>query len=265
MKFSTKFLTVLAASTVLAAALPEEENNQTPPEISFPVMIDKECGDYIMKHEDCTPQGVYANAKHYEDICVNFETEKCQKFIKTSLVDVPECKNLDKIRDKPYIDFYDIFFKANYVNAKFHCGKDEKGNYCPLSAIGLEKNYNFNVITNETLPDAQKNEIYDKAIKDTCNSQKCAEDFLDVIEEVKNDHKQFFDELSKNKDLTDAERRGFEYIFNGDEQNETKDLPIDKFQAQCDVKKAKAESGATPVTFSSALFVTLALLLYSLL
>ncbi|OUM62630.1 hypothetical protein PIROE2DRAFT_69477 [Piromyces sp. E2] len=270
MKFTTRFLTVLAAaSTVFSAAIPKKEEKIEVPKLA-PVITDKDCAEYIKKNSQCPPHGVYSDAKNYEDDCTKFESETCQKFYKTKLIDVPECKN----ERKTVLLGYQELFQSFYSIAKFQCGKDEKGNSCPLSPIGLQKNYGFNVVVNQTLAEPEVKKIYTQAIKDTCSSQKCSNDYLDIIKEYENDHKQFFDEAAKEKDFSEDDRKGFEELFKDESEQNFKDQPIKDFKDQCkattsnakpsDAKSSDAKSDATRITYTSALVVTIGLLLSSL-
>jgi len=316
MKFIIQILIIFALSSFLAKALPAETKKGESSLLSFAVLqISKECIEYIEKHKECPGVntydcghkidntiikcigiygGTFPDVGIFDKECKIFESEKCQNFFKTSLVDVSKCKNTGKVN----LLGNEEILKMNYVTAKFFCGKDEKGNYCPLNHAGLKKKYDFNTLTNELLDETKKTEIYGKAIKDTCSSQKCVNDYLTFIDEVNNDHKQFLEESLKSKNITheysirpadkknenvdffldfdkklsEGDSETFEELVKGyinflkkGQQEMFSEQPIEKFKSECKAVKSEiTTSDATHFIYNNAIFVTFILLLYTL-
>jgi len=157
--------------------------NQNPASMGFGEGF-TECFEYLSNYEEC-----FNEAINTEEQCAKIESDDCQKFFSTSIVDAPECQKVSK---GPLLVFNELLkMQSNY--SKFNCSKDEQGQYCPLNSIGLQKNYNFDGSENK------KEEIYDKAIEDTCKSQKCTDSYLTFISGAKDDHKQLIDTLTNEK------------------------------------------------------------------
>ena len=164
--------------------------------------------------------------------------------------------------------------KVNYQKTKFECGKDENGNYCPLTSITLEKNYQYNKVANETLTESQVAEIYDKAMADTCKSKKCSDDLSTFINEVNKDTKVIVQETIKSESFSEEIKKEHEAVLKEEQKRLLENFDADKItnylkKENClseeAVKNNNTTSGAIQVTYSSALFVSLALLLLSFL
>jgi len=169
MKFSTQFLTVLAATVTATLAKPSI----------------LECRNiFEKKYSTCT--GILSE-KHYgfyENYCIEFETENCKKFYNKSLRDIyaeiPECKDLTE--DEEEIKVTESVIKLYYSFMKFACARDEQGNYCPHSFVNVEKTYDIESLG---MKGEEANTIYMEYVNETCKSKKCVDDGLSSIENIK--------------------------------------------------------------------------------
>jgi hypothetical protein len=159
MKFTTQFLTVLAASATLAQ--------------NFNLKCEKIISD---KYSACTSIFSDSNYGYYnENYCIEFETKNCQKLYKTNIKDIyaeiPECKGV-KIDEKVTKGTND-FMKLIYNSMKMNCAKDEQGNFCSYSPINNEKYYDMMNLTD------------DDTIKEICKSKKCVNELISIFDNLK--------------------------------------------------------------------------------
>jgi len=282
MKFFTPFLTVIAASSVLGLTIPtkrEEVGIEDDYDYSYlgnnPIFpIKKECNDAIAKlkkeNEECEAEVLSNddlssdNVDDYKKFCEAFNSEKCQKYYNIKYSEIPECKS----SKQDVISMLEEFTKTNLSYNKVKCATDEKGNYCPLTQIEMVKRIN------KTMTEQEQEEIYDDILKDTCKSKKCADAYLTYFEDVEKYSKELFEKIpaigGSNINLDSAAGIIQEVdpsAVNGNPVlNKTLTyLRSGNCTALAKTNSADAHSDAvTSMTYSSALFIALALLLFSL-
>ena len=273
MKFTIQFITLLAtASSVFAAeSTPVDTSQLNENDVtSFPLdSISESCILFLNSLNNCFVNPVLDSEK-FEGRCTTFASEQCQKFENTSAYDVPECKDVNK----SILFGIDELIKVSFQATKFECGKDENGNYCPLTSITLEKNYQYNKVANDTLTEPQVAEIYDKAMADTCKFKKCSDDLFTFVNEMSKDAKVIVQEAINSESIPEKTKKEREanikeeqikYLENFDVNKVNNYLKKENCLSEEAVKNSNTTSGAIQVTYSSALFVSLALLLLSLL
>jgi len=162
MKFTTQFLTVLAATVTLAA----------PAAKSCDEILDE-------KYLNCI--SIVREGGFNENYCIEYETEKCQKFFKSSMKDIvaeiPECK------DKTEKDLKQSDGAIKFVDGilKISCAKDEQGNFCPYSPGNTKT-----AIDIRDFRKSQRNEAYIGYLKESCKSKKCVDNYINALESIKN-------------------------------------------------------------------------------
>jgi len=169
MKFTTSFFTVLAATAtdILAETSTFDCNRIT-----------------NRKYSKCIESFGGKNYGFYENYCIEFETENCQKFYNNSLRDIyaeiPECKgDLENEEDLNEIEKVVNYY---YSFMKIACARDEQDNYCPHSFVNVEKTYDMESLSSKG---EEANTIYMKYVNETCKSKKCIDDYLSNIEDIK--------------------------------------------------------------------------------
>ena len=125
MKFTTQILTVLAATATLAA--PTAKN----------------C-DALFEQKYSSCLSVIKGGSFNENYCIEYESENCQNLFKSGMkgimAEFPECKGAPEEEIKQS----DEVLKFVEATMKIACAKDEQGNYCPYSpgnpqtAVALE-------------------------------------------------------------------------------------------------------------------------------
>jgi len=71
-------------------------------------------------------------------LCDLIDTSKCQKYYKTKIIDIPECKTSDKLQLLELIRL-EYVMSDKYITLTQECSRDERGNFCPLSSINMDK------------------------------------------------------------------------------------------------------------------------------
>jgi len=279
MKFTTSFLTVLAATVTLAQP-------------SY-----KECMEvYVKKYGDC--RSLAENDEYNESYCKLYETELCHKLFNNSIKDTfsefPECKSV--LEDEKEIEKTERERIGLNNFSKIVCAKDEQGNLCPYSPANTQTYINLN--------NKRKNEsfksVYMEAIKDSCESKKCVDEFLSILEIAKkynSDRKNsmYYDDgildieevssifnsetcaarygknsVNGNNNVSNGNTNGNTDTSNGNANgatNNTNGNANDKTNASNGNAKDKtdAKSGAIQVSYSRVLFIGIAILLSNLL
>jgi len=264
MQFIKLFLLIISVSSGLNLAI------HTKREFKYD-KIDFKCrkaiSDNDQKNIECTDvnMGIDNDEKKMKNFCVTIETRKCQKYYNTKLNDIPECKYSDKYQ----LSELRFSLKAEYLAYKGHCSSDEQGNFCPLSSIEYSKR-----IT-ETMTIEQQEENYDIALKDTCKSQKCIDNYLLTIDSSEKHYREKYEELSKLgvfspeeiKQLKDSYETNIANIRKTPITNKT----INYFKSDECVKSSNANKSTTymsdaskSMTYTNILFITITLLLFTL-
>jgi len=278
MKFTTSFLTVLAATATLAA----------PP--------NKECMDvYMKKYGDC--RSLAENDEYNESYCKLYETEICQKLYNNNVLDIisefPECKGVTadeeelKRSDKERIIFNNL--------GKIVCTKDEQGNFCPYSPANTQTS--VNISNNKGRIEEIKFTLIG-ALKESCKSKKCVDEFQSVLENAKKiaseeKNSLYFGVTNLNindvSSIINSETCAARYaktnangnnnvnasngnangnvVTSSGNANGSSGNSNDKTNATNGNANGKTDekNGATQVTFSSVLFISLAVVLSTLL
>jgi len=188
----------------------------------------------------------------------------------------------------------DILLKLFYNSFKNACAKDEQGNFCPYSYVNIQKNDSLDIID-------YKVETYMEYIKESCKSKKCVDEYLSYIEDMneiysitKAEEFRFRNEKEissllksetctaqianssnnvsnvNNNGKTDASNtniNGNTNVSNGTANGNTNvsnvisNSKTDTSSNNNNNVKTDAKSGATQITYSNVLFVSLAILL----
>jgi len=274
MKFVKSFLTVLAASSSLALTIPTKRQED----------INMKCqmalSKYNLENQDCKNKiSSIQTEEELKSYCEKMNTDKCQKFYTTSFTSIPECKDADPSIQSS-LALMDVMLKQGLSQIQTGCATDEQGNFCPLSNAEKAKRVNSN------MTEEQQRESFDAALKETCKSKKCTDVYLsafdnldkftnDLIETVSKIENYPKDELEKmKKELNDDMKKlkedpdvskSLEYLKSNECAAEAKSNPAANSAAEGKTDGDDNKSGAiSSMTFSSTLFVTLALLLFTL-
>jgi len=285
MKFTTSLLTILAATATLAVPSYNECKN----------IVEK-------KYSACTKNSMFENVIFYSDYCIDFENEQCQKLYNNSMSDIineiPECKGYLDDEDEEEMELNETILKLNYNFMKIACSKDEQGNFCPHSFVNVEKTYNLESLK---MKGEEANDIYMEYVKESCRSKKCVDDYLNNIENIKkiystitfattsSEEERQYERISSilksdtctakigktsvnandNVNASSANANGNTVTSNGSANNTTNPTnnnTNDKSNATNGNANGKTDekNGAAQVTYSSVLFVSLAILLITL-
>jgi len=93
------------------------------------------------------------------------------------LAKIPECKN--RLNEKEMIEFEKRKKAYNYTMSNL-CAKDEQGNYCPYSPGNIQNSSKYKDKTYLSLEEF--NAEYSKLIKESCNSKKCVDQYINLID-----------------------------------------------------------------------------------
>jgi len=64
------------------------------------------------------------------------ESEKCTKYYKMKIADIPECKDSNQVA----VAGIDNIMRIAYLGIKYNYEKDENNKYCPLNSLLINKN-----------------------------------------------------------------------------------------------------------------------------
>ncbi|OUM58090.1 hypothetical protein PIROE2DRAFT_64635 [Piromyces sp. E2] len=133
MKFSTKFLTLLAVSSVFAHTIPMEkrasgnalENYYLPyfGKEKIPYQLTKKCIKAIEEKypfRECSFDAF--DVASLEEGCKLYNTKKCQKVFNARVNKIPECQNA---QDKQSIAVMDNLVRLTNMRTKFECQRKE--------------------------------------------------------------------------------------------------------------------------------------------
>ncbi|OUM66536.1 hypothetical protein PIROE2DRAFT_59276 [Piromyces sp. E2] len=151
MKIIKLLLTLLLSVTVTLATHQDENEEEV-------IRTLKQCEKDIEINKNCIYGIVYFTKENIEEICTEYNGEKCQTFIKDPMAALPACQSLpEELRST-----YEQLFIISKPSMAFFCQKDENNELCPLVEHELSGN---------------KKEKYDmdvmKAVKKTCLSKQC--------------------------------------------------------------------------------------------
>eukprot|EP00833_Pecoramyces_ruminatium_P000046 jgi/Orpsp1_1/1174078/evm.model.c7180000048839.1 len=265
MKFSTNILALIAISSAFAYSLPgrimkRENTNEDDYDYSYlginPIFpVKRECNDAMEKfnkeYEECDIQYMNVNQKANEidDICSKFNSEKCQKYYKTKMVDLPECK--DSIQEA--VAGIDNIKNINYISIKTECDKDENNNYCPLSSFELKKNIK------EDMTEEHQRQVLNKAKEDTCKSQKCIDSYLNLINELTKINDGYLESLSKDGKISKSELDEIKMNATIDNDKEIQEISQYLKSEKCTSQIVKT-SGAEQIIKNVNLYLVLSLI-----
>jgi len=284
MKFTTSFLTVLAATSTLAAP------------------TTKSCNQ-ILNKKYSTCSSVFSGSGFNENYCIEYETELCQKYFNSSLkeiyAEIPECKDiLNDIEEEETI----LYDSMRYA-IKIACTKDEQGNFCPYSPANTKT-----AIDLKGMRRKERNVAYNEYVKESCKSKKCVDEYLKYIEAgiqmYSSTNKMTQSQIEEKKEMQElatylksetCTAHNVKTNINGNDNGNTSNNgnttnngntsgvissgtntngKVDTSSGNTNDKKETsndngndkndAKSGATKVTYSSILFVGLAILLSTL-
>jgi len=277
MKFVKSFLTILVASSTLALTIPTKKEES----------LDMECQQaltkYSLENQECKNEiSSIKNEDELKKYCEKMRTDKCQKFYTTSFTTIPECKKSNQAQ----LVLLDVMTKQGLKQINKGCATDEQGNFCPLTRVESYKRIN------NTMTEQQKKDTFEIAAKDTCKSQKCTDMYISSIEDLESFNNELIETLSKIEEYPKDQLEYMKKDFQEDMKKIKEDPTISKTlaylksaecaaQAKSNSAEAKTDgtteegksdgksdddkSGAvTSKTFSSVLFVALALLMYTL-
>jgi len=266
MKFTTQILTVLAATATLAA--PTAKN----------------C-DALFEQKYSSCLSVIKGGGFNENYCIEYETENCQNLFKSGMkgiiTEFPECKDTPEKE----IEQTDDIIKLVEATLKTACAKDEQGNYCPYSPGNPQT-----AAVIKGMGRSERNEAYTGYIKESCKSKKCVDDYLNALEIGKTISPSSMFGFTYDKETeeiitylksetctaqavkTAQNAQASNTSVNGNNNTNASNTNASNTNANGKTNtsngnndnKTDAESGATQVTYSSVLFVSLAILLSAL-
>jgi len=271
MKLFIPLFTAIVASSVFGLTIPTKREVGVDDDYDYsylgtnPILpIKKECNDALEKLKNENSECEADNDEDYKKFCDAFNSDKCQKFYNTKFTEIPECKS----SQQEIVSMLEELFKKSLTFHKIKCATDEQGNYCPLTEIEMNKRIN------KTMTEEEQEAIYDEILKDTCKSQKCADAYLSLLEDVEKNSKELFEKISttssSNINLDSAagiiQEADPSAVDGNPVFNKTLTyLRSGNCTALNKINSANAHSGAiSSMTYSSALFIGLALLLFSL-
>jgi len=157
-----------------------------------------------------------SDKKSNDEACNLFNSDECKEFLKG---DYSGCEG--------FAEIYGIAL----ASLKLACGKDEGGNYCPLSKIQQSSG---------------DQEITDKDLEETCKSKSCTDDAIEGFKKFK----EFTEKISG--------------AVGAGGNNQEINLYDNYIKTLSEEKCVAAQSGATQIKVGSAVLATLALALYLL-
>ncbi|KAG4101229.1 hypothetical protein H8356DRAFT_1655959 [Neocallimastix lanati (nom. inval.)] len=196
MKIFNKIITLGTISSVMGLFIPEGKRiENTVRDDIFANLVKKECQTAVEKlqqeNESCTLK-IDSNNNNQKDkgsmdeLCKTFNTEKCQAYYNTKLSEIPECQS----SELGYLEGMDNLTKLSYLSIKLACSTDENNEYCPLSQFGFTKDDQAEKEKEEE-KEKEKIEIYEQAKQETCNSKKCRDSYLSIVESVKKEEEEY--------------------------------------------------------------------------
>jgi len=131
--------------------------------------IDEKCIQDYSQYAICFSDFIRDN---YEEKCSETTQIKCNKFFKNPLSFLPNCSNTPEIEE--YINPEILPFASSLYNLS--CQKDEAGNICPVSELGMEINDNpYGSLS----PQANS-----RFLDDICKSKSCKEATIDAYSKL---------------------------------------------------------------------------------
>ncbi|ORX50661.1 hypothetical protein BCR36DRAFT_583240 [Piromyces finnis] len=120
MKVFSKILTLLSATTVYSYSLQGKVKRE----------IEDQCTIGITQFDDCFV------SQSVDQLCSNYNSERCQNFVFNPVASVPACQSLSEEQQQAITS--DVFNKVIFpaTVASIQCQKDESGNYCSQATEG---------------------------------------------------------------------------------------------------------------------------------
>lgn len=111
---------------------------------------------------DCTG---FANItrENFRDVCITFNSQKCQEVLKDPMSFIPNCKESLVISEI----FSDVAIDMRKAEMNVICNTDENDQLCPVAEIFIDYNKNHTETKN--------------AIRMSCKSKKCINIMIDVL------------------------------------------------------------------------------------
>ncbi|KAG4090125.1 hypothetical protein H8356DRAFT_644889 [Neocallimastix lanati (nom. inval.)] len=167
MRVFSKILSIFSATSVLAFSL---ENNKVKRDTQ------EQCLLGVAEFDNCF------NNADVNQLCSEYNSERCQNFIANPTVAVPACQSLSQEEQAKIMS--DVYSKVivNAGIAAVSCGKNENGEYCSSAAT-------------ESISD---NEKFVKAINDSAASKACTDNATWVLKYMLSDGSNVNDSNIKN-------------------------------------------------------------------
>ncbi|OUM68794.1 hypothetical protein PIROE2DRAFT_3493 [Piromyces sp. E2] len=161
----------------------------------------KKCNESTIAYDSCFPV-VTPNIKDLDELCIEYNSLKCQEYAKNGLDMIPGCQ-IDELKD--FIKMYNNLIHYLSFNFKLTCATDENGNYCPYNSEILTemKNSYGNISNNQQQQQQQqhmeiKEKQYYQNTQKTCNSKKCIDAYIDYYTNRYKESENFFENVIKN-------------------------------------------------------------------
>jgi len=143
--------------------------------------IANQCINTLNKYEGCLMESELEiiNLNSY---CYSYNDDKCQRLLSEGTKSIPACRDTQLQSELSDFDTYLVI--VNFYK-KYHCAKDEKGNYCPFNLMDVEsrrigKDNNNN---NNNNGNVQPEKDFFNYVEETCQSRKCTNTFLHYNED----------------------------------------------------------------------------------
>jgi len=284
MKFTTQFFTLVAASVALVYSYPNEKGNdliEKKPENtdesnygdSFTDLfsrndkeddnedksfsnwlIDSSCEKALDEYEECLTDDSLIHKENIEMICNTFNSEKCQKFFQEGVNIAPECKDLGSVTKF----LVERTIKLVNFDLSYKCTKDEKGQYCPMDVFNPDVRHHKK---NSKSSSKEEDELYNEALTETCKSPKCTNALLNTLNELEAIENKFKSLFSSIGEIPSKFKRE-------DDEKRTHNAEEFLLANNCTELAAKLKSvtsdASSSFKFGSALFISLGLLLFTL-
>ncbi|OUM56799.1 hypothetical protein PIROE2DRAFT_18443 [Piromyces sp. E2] len=137
-----------------------------------------ECVNTLNKYENCLMKNEL-EIVNLDYFCRDYYTDRCQQLLNNGTKSIPACQNT---RIQSELTSYDTFLEIVSFYKRFHCAKDENGNYCPFNVMDSE-NRRIEKIDNGVKVATQSEKEFYKYVDKTCQSKNCTKTFLNYTEE----------------------------------------------------------------------------------
>jgi len=197
-----------------------------------------DCSNTINELEKCMMKSDI-EVVNLNNFCSNYYSDECFVFLNNGTKSIPACQD-DRVQEK--LGHFNVLVELVNFYKKYHCAKDEDGNYCPFSLMDSE-NRRILKIDNSTVKvvEQYEKEFYTN-VENTCRSEKCTETYIDYSEE-NNRIKTLVNQTLSSSEHSDSKSKRYFFIenFNEIDNDELNNLAIEYLKSD-ECKKMKEES-----------------------